>query len=324
MFCFLIFFSIFLVKFHSQAFGPRALNIETCKNQSQYSWIVSIQRNESHTCNGLILGSNAILTTALCCTEKLECSEKGPNPHLRILSTVAAKTGFPSKETCRIADVARCVLHPSYVKKDYLIEFDYAVIVLTDNLASYTIAPFYEDKQSKEDFSKYCTNAMVTGWWYHFKQELPNAPLECFPVTVRHMKRCEEVATFVYLRRPKNITLTCSYDASNRYEVCSGFYGAPLMCAGKVIGMISHKFNFSEQCVQVSPFYYARMDWCYEFKNRFMTKNSQRGRRSSLGTDECPGSEKCASLALSGMSCLMILSFAMCNILLSLGWYNIS
>lgn len=63
--------------------------------------------------------------------------------------------------------------------------------------------------------------------------------------------------------------MTCSFDASNRYEVCRGFYGAPLTCAGKVVGMISHKFNFSEKCEEVSPFYYSRIDWTWWFRTNY-------------------------------------------------------
>lgn len=46
------------------------------------------------------------------------------------------------------------------------------------------------------------------------------------------------------------------------------------MCGGKVVGLVSHKFNFSEQCVEVSPFYYSRIDWSASFRRMILEKKS--------------------------------------------------
>ncbi|XP_062142300.1 trypsin alpha-like [Drosophila sulfurigaster albostrigata] len=186
-------------------------------------WQVSLQRQGSHYCGGIIYSKNIIITAAHCVYKK----------NARIFVRVGSSTSNNGGSEIKVAKIT---VHDRYVNiNNEKAEYDIALLLLSSPLE---MGPAVKAIPLAESVPNDGATVRVSGWGY---TETGEAPLHLKSVYVNIVNR-EECA-----RAYNTEIIKATICAGSPWKgACNGDSGGPLTYNGKLVGIVS--FGPADPC----------------------------------------------------------------------------
>lgn len=206
-------------------------------------FMASVQNNGKHSCGGVLIGKDFVLTAAHC--DKSNLSVVLGSHNIRRNAKLAVR--YPVERKCK---------HPLF--KNTNTGNDIMLLKLSKAVKSVKPARIPTKGQ---DIS---ANALcqVAGWGLNQTRGVAVEDLRVVKVSTIGLDICRKLWMQMKLSLPANVV--CAGGYKSRSGACQGDSGGPLVCRGKVVGIVS--FNMRNNCdypnvpnvyTQVSRF----LDW---------------------------------------------------------------
>ncbi|KAH8392810.1 hypothetical protein KR215_001395, partial [Drosophila sulfurigaster] len=183
-------------------------------------WQVSLQRQGSHYCGGVIYGKNIIITAAHCVCDDNANILDPKIFDVRVGSSTSDNGGSVIK-------VAKITVHNRFTL-DPIIEYDIALILLSSPLEmdpTVKAIPLAESDPNEE------ASAIVSGWGWTATETNP-LHLQSGNVTILSREKC----TKVYGDKGITKVTVCASSPGS----CHGDSGGPLVSNDKLVGIVSY------------------------------------------------------------------------------------
>ncbi|MCJ8314912.1 MAG: serine protease [Saccharospirillaceae bacterium] len=206
------------------------------KVEEYFPWMVSLQKEDKHSCGGIVIGSRVILTAAHCAElfDRVVFGEKLSNPD-RIIKLVDG--------------LDEIVVHYAY--RSDVSEHDLAAVILHESIELTEYAQIKQNTVIDDDF------VYVMGWGFTEINELSDTLLKTEMKLLDH-DSC--IAQFPFYESSDTVKIfeqyaICAWHETN--DSCAGDSGGPLFDSeNKIIGLVS----FGWECGSSKPSVYTKLE----------------------------------------------------------------
>lgn len=188
-------------------------------------FMASVQNNFKHSCGGVLIGKDFVLTAAHCDNSNLSVVLGSHN----IRGNTKAAVRYPVERRCK---------HPSF--KNINTGNDIMLLKLSKNVKSLKAARI----PTKERAISANALCQVAGWGLDRTGGVPVEDLRVVNVSTIGLGICRKEWKLVGLSLPANVV--CAGGYKSKSGACQGDSGGPLVCSREVVGIVS--FNMRNNC----------------------------------------------------------------------------